>query len=452
MILHCQTALIDGVAVPDVRIHSSADGRIAAIERGTPPREGDARLGLVMPGAGNAHSHAFHRALRGRTHDKGGDFWRWRDSMYAAAARLDPETYHELALGVFGEMLTSGWTAVGEFHYVHHRPDGSGWPRPHAMELALAEAASRVGIRLTLLDTCYLAGGIGQPLAPAQFAFTDGSADAWLARWWRLRDALPDGVVLGAAIHSVRGVPRDAIAEIVRSVPADVPLHIHLSEQPQENADCLREHGVTPTGLLAQLDALSPRLSVVHATHLSDNDVRMLGEAGVTVVMCPTTEADLGDGIGPALRLAGAGATIALGSDQNAVVDPLLEARGLEAGERLASGLRGRFTPAVLLDALSVAGYGALGLQGGLREGAHCDLVELDGNSVRTIGSESAQLALSATASDVMRVIVGGEIVADRGRLVLSAETSADPVSLLSRGLRRLDEPAAIETPSEDAP
>ncbi|KAA9131194.1 formimidoylglutamate deiminase [Microbacterium caowuchunii] len=416
MILHCATALIDGVAVPLVRIHAQG-GRIVRVEQGVAAADGDLRLGVVAPGSGNAHSHAFHRALRGRTHGDGGDFWGWRDRMYALADRLDPDTHHRLARAVFAEMLVSGWTAVGEFHYLHHRPGGTPYRPAHAMERALADAAQDVGIRLTLLDTCYLSAGPGAALSGTALRFGDGSARQWLDRWSDLRAELGPHTRLGAAIHSVRAVPPDAIARIVRELPEDVPLHVHLSEQPRENEDCLAEYGVTPTALLERAGALSARLSVVHATHLTDEDIRMLGDAAVTVVMCPTTEADLGDGIGPARRLADAGARIALGSDQNAVVDPFLEARGLEAGERLSSGRRGRFTPRELVAALSTAGYAALGETGGIREGAACDLVEIDDASVRTAGADPEQLALVATSADIRRVIVGGTVRAEGGRL-----------------------------------
>lgn len=452
----CETLLVDGVPTPGVRLEVGADGRLARVTSEPAPRPGDVRLGTVLPGLANAHSHAFHRALRGRTHGGGGDFWQWREEMYRVAGRLDPERYYRLARAVFAEMLVSGWTAVGEFHYLHHRPDGSRYPAPHAMELALADAAREVGIRLVLLDTVYLAGGIGRPLAPEQRAFDDGSAAGWLERWRSLHETLgadPEArVSLGAAIHSVRAVPLDAMREVLAGLPEAVPLHIHLSEQPQENADCLAEYGQTPTGVLAGLGALTPRLSVVHATHLTDDDVTLIGAAGATVVMCPTTEADLGDGIGPARRLADAGARIALGSDQNAVVDPLLEMRGLEAGERLASGERGRFDPAALLAAASANGYAALGLgDNRLRPGDLCDLVEVSTESVRTVGSAPAQLPLTATASDVRRVIVHGVVVADSGRLVSAGGPAADlPETLLHDALADLKRKPTHDDPAGD--
>ncbi len=433
----CESLLIDGVAAGGVRLEADAEGRIARVQPGVTAEAADIRLGTVLPGFGNAHSHAFHRALRGQTHGEGGDFWLWRERMYRVAAQLDPAKYQALATAVFAEMLASGYTAVGEFHYVHHHVSGVPYESEHAMELALAAAARTVGIRLVLLDTVYLQGGIGKELAPEQRAFGDGSAAGWLARWRSLRAVFQgdDLVALGAALHSVRALTPDAMREILDGLPPEVPLHIHLSEQPQENADCGAAYGLTPAGLLASLGALTPRLGVVHATHLSDDDRALLGDAEVTVVMCPTTEADLGDGIGPALALAQAGSPIALGSDQNAVIDPFLEMRGLEMGERIASGKRGRFAPAALLDAASAGGYAALGLgRHRLQPGDPCDLVEINTTGVRTVGSLPGQLPLSATSSDVLRVVVGGRLVAEHGQLV----GGECPAVLLTDALTRL--------------
>ncbi|MFT4229474.1 MAG: formimidoylglutamate deiminase [Microbacterium sp.] len=371
-------------------------------------------LDVAAPGFANGHSHAFHRALRGRTHQSG-SFWTWRELMYRAARRLTPDLYRDLAIAVFSEMTAAGWTSVGEFHYVHHQADGSPYPG-HAMELALADAAAAAGIRLVLLDTCYLAGGIGRPLSAEQTRFGDQDATAWLDRWHRLRDALTGRsplVTLGAALHSVRAVPREALGRIAHELPSSVPLHIHLSEQPAENEDCVVAHGLTPTGLLAAEGVLSPRLSVVHATHLTGDDIRLLGDADVTAVFCPTTEADLGDGIGPATELMDAGVTLAVGSDQNAVIDPLLELRGLEAGERLRSLRRGRIAPARLWDIGSSGGHRALGLAPAAMPGGPLDLVELDTCTVRTAGGELGQLPLTATAADVRRTLVGGTVVAN---------------------------------------
>lgn len=397
-----------------VLFEADAAGMVVSERPGVDAPADAITLQLAVPGFANAHSHAFHRALRGRTHQSG-SFWTWRELMYRAAGRLTPDSYRELATAVFSEMVATGWTSVGEFHYVHHRPEGTAYP-DHAMEIALADAATEAGIRLVLLDTCYLAGGIGRPLSTEQTRFGDADVDAWLARWRSLHEAL-DGrsplVTLGAALHSVRAVPREALALVARELPSDIPLHIHLSEQPAENADCVTAFGHTPTELLATEGVLSPRLSVVHATHLTENDIRLLGEARVHAVFCPTTEADLGDGIGPAVELIEAGVDIAIGSDQNAVIDPLLELRGLEAGERLRSLRRGRIAPERLWRIGSTNGYASLGLAAPARVGGPLDLVELDAGSLRTAGSKSEQLPLTATGADVRRTIVGGLVVAN---------------------------------------
>jgi formiminoglutamate deiminase len=427
----CETVVSESGVEHGVRFEAGADGRISARHDATSPAPGDLRLGTVVAGAGNAHSHAFHRVLRGRTHDDGGDFWHWRDAMYAAAAALEPDTSFTLARAVFAEMLVAGYTAVGEFHYLHHRADGS--PYPHEFELALVAAAGEVGIRLTLLDTAYLEGGPGRPLEPAQRRFGDQDAAAYLSRWYELRQLVPS---LGAALHSVRAVPPAAMAEIVAGLPSDVPLHVHLSEQPRENLDVLAAYGVTPTRLLADAGALSPRTSVVHATHLSEADIAVIGAAGATVVMCPTTEADLGDGIGPARALRDAGAVLALGSDQHAVIDPFLEARGLEMHERLGSGRRGAFSPAELAAASASGSYRALGLGGSsLAVGDPFDLVEVATDTVRTLGARPAQLLLAATSADVRRVLVAGHVVADSGVLA----GGVHPADLLRDALAALD-------------
>ncbi|MEV6344799.1 formimidoylglutamate deiminase [Actinoplanes sp. NPDC051851] len=362
----------------------------------------DVRLGTVVPAFANTHSHAFHRLLRGRTNAGGGDFWRWRTEMYAVAGRLDPDLMFEAASLVYAEMVAAGYASVGEFHYVHHDAGGRAYPK-HEMEAAIAAAAHEAGIRLTLLDTLYLRGGFGRPLLPEQRRFGDASVDRWLERWHELRSLLP-GVVLGAAFHSVRAVAPDEMAAAVRGLPDDVPLHVHLSEQPAENVECLAATGLTPTGVLEEAGALSGRTTVVHATHLTDDDVRTLGEARVFVSMCPTTEGDLGDGLGRARDLADAGARITVGSDQNVTVDPFEELRLVERGARLASGRRGIFTPAELWTAGAAAGHRAL------QQDATLDLVEVDAASMRTVGCQPEELFMAAAAADVRTVITQGVV------------------------------------------
>jgi formiminoglutamate deiminase len=401
-------------------------GRFIAVELGVEAHPDDERLpGVVLPGFANAHSHAFHRALRGRTHDRGGTFWTWREEMYAIAAALTPESYFELARAVFAEMALSGVTSVGEFHYVHHQPDGSPYPDPNAMGAAVIAAARAVGIRITLLDTCYLAGGLGPdghlPLAPEQRRFSDGDAERWAERVVALSEdhTTDEGVRIGAAIHSVRAVPRDQLSTVVRAA-AGRPLHVHLSEQPAENEQCLAAYGLSPTQLLAEAGALGPLTSAVHATHLTDHDIALLGTSHTTSCFCPTTERDLADGIGPARELHDAGSDLSLGSDQHAVIDLIEEARALEMHERLASRQRGRFTPGQLTDALTANGHRSLGWNdaGRIEVGARADLVAIRLDSVRTSGSEPGQILLSATASDVDTVIADGVVVVSGGRQV----------------------------------
>jgi formiminoglutamate deiminase len=285
------------------------------------------------------------------------------------------------------------------------------------MAEALRQAAADAGVRLTLLDACYLAGGLDAaghtPLTGPQLRFGDGDADAWAARAAAVKPSA--GMVTGSAIHSVRAVPGDQLATVV-SAAAGRPLHVHVSEQPAENEACLARYGVTPAGLLRGAGVLGPLTTAVHATHLTASDVTALGATSTTACLCPTTERDLADGIGPARGLLEAGAALSLGSDQHAVIDPFEEARGLEMNERLASGRRGRFTPAELLAA--ACAHGSLGWAdaGRLAVGALADLVAVRLDTVRTAGTDPGQVLLTATAADVDTVVVGGEVVVADGR------------------------------------
>jgi formiminoglutamate deiminase len=403
----CEYAWLDSAGVrAGVLIETDGD-QIARVTAGEQrPPDAYRLAGLTVPGFANAHSHAFHRALRGRTHSDGGTFWTWRQAMYSLASRLNPDNYRRLATAVYAEMALAGVTCVGEFHYVHHAPGGRPYAEPNVMAEALRQAARDAGIRITLLDTCYLSGGIHADLAPEQVRFSDGSVDAWASRLSSLKS--DSALLAGAAIHSVRAVPRPALAAIVSAWPAG-PLHVHLSEQPAENRDCLDAYGLTPTELLAEAGALSPRTTAVHATHLTTKDIGLLGDSSTGVCFCPTTEADLADGIGPARELVDAGSPLSLGSDQHAVIDPLLEARALEHGERLRTGRRGRFSPVELYGALTA--HASLGWPPG-----YADLVAIRLDSPRTAGCVPAQAMLAATASDVHTVVSGGQIIARDGK------------------------------------
>ena len=421
----CELAWLGGDRA-EAGVLIALDGeRIAAVETGCagPPASAIRLDGLTLPGFANAHSHAFHRALRGRVQRGAGTFWTWRQDMYALAARLDPDSYRALARATFAEMALAGITAVGEFHYLHHGPGGRPYEDPNEMGLAMIEAAAEAGIRITLLDTCYLHGGIGQPLDEVQRRFADRDADAWAERVGRLADG--DTVRIAAAIHSVRAVDPGSCRRVAdRASAAAWPLHAHVSEQRAENEACAAAYGGTPTAVLADAGALDSRFTAVHATHLTELDVSVLGAAASCCCLCPTTERDLADGIGPARALACAGASLALGSDSHAVIDQLEEARAVELDERLASGERGRLRAADLLRAATAGGHAALGWPeaGMIAPGAYADLVTIRLDGVRLAGTtpdtalEGAVFA--ATAADIDGVVSGGRELVREGRHV----------------------------------
>ena len=423
--LWCEQALLPHGRQANRVAIDIADGRITAVTAGVDPTaDAIRRSGVTIPGAANGHSHAFHRVLRHRSQTGHGSFWTWREQMYGVAAALDPDRYHRLARAVYAEMVLSGYTAVGEFHYVHHRPDGAPYADPNAMAEALTQAAVDAGIKITLLDTVYLHGGLADDgylaLFERQRRFGDASVDAWGERVFGLRSDARRRV--GAAIHSVRAVDPAAIAAVARwTAEAGTPLHAHVSEQPVENEQCLAAHGCTPVGLLARSGVLATNFTAVHATHLTDTDVATLGAAGASVCLCPTTERDLGDGVGPARRLAAAGAVLTIGSDSHAVIDPFEETRAIELDERLVRGERGTFSAAELTSAMT-AGHASLGWHdvGSIAVGQRADLVTVSLDSPRTAGCRpgavTEAVVFGATAADVTHVMIEGTTVVEDGR------------------------------------
>jgi formiminoglutamate deiminase len=418
----CELAWLGGEQAEPGVVIDVAGERIGSLATGIvgPPPDATRLDGLTIPGLANAHSHAFQRALRGRTQAGAGTFWTWREQMYGAAAVLDPDGYRALARGTFGEMALAGITAVGEFHYLHHGPGGVPYADPNAMGSALIEAAAEAGIRITLLDACFLRGGIGVELDDVQRRFADRSADAWRERV----EALSDGPTarVGGAIHSVRAVDPEAAGAVAAwAEERSRPLHAHVSEQPAENDACVDAYGVTPTALLDSTGALSERFTAVHATHLADNDFELLGTSGAGCCVCPTTERDLGDGVAPARRMAEAGARLSLGTDSNAVIDMFEEARAVELDERLATGTRGRHRAADLLRAATEDGHASVGWPeaGRFAPGALADLATVSLDSARLAGTEPEHaiesLVFAAAPSDVRDVMVGGQFVVRDG-------------------------------------
>jgi formiminoglutamate deiminase len=449
---HAEAAWLGrGTAVArDVLIEASGE-RFTVVLPGMPPGQlqpGTTRLaGLTLPGLANAHSHAFHRALRGSgwavaglPGDSAGTFWSWREQMYAVAARLDPETYFALARATFAEMALAGITCVGEFHYLHHNPGGTPYANPNEIGLRLIDAAAAAGLRITLLDTCYLAGGFeadgtARPLTGAQLRFGDGDAAAWAARMADL-DCDSHGMAgpharIGAAIHSVRAVPPGQMPEIMAwSHHHGAPVHAHLSEQPLENAETRAAFGQTPTEVLEDAGVLGPRATMVHATHLTDRDVEVLGGSRSAVCMCPLTEADLADGVGPAPALRAAGCALSLGSDGHSAIDIMQEARWMELSQRFISRRRGHFSAADLAVAATVSGHACLGWPdaGEIVPGAHADLVTVSLDAPWLVGPPDPLAGVfgAGTAADVTHVVASGRDIVRDGRHLLVEDVSRE--------------------------
>lgn len=423
----CELAWLSGEqATSEVLIEVVAD-RIASVSSGAEcPSDATRLQGLTLPGLANAHSHAFHRALRGRTQVGAGSFWTWREVVYAASGRLQPDTYFRLARAVYGEMALAGITSVGEFHYLHHDVGGSAYADSNAMSVALAAAAAEAGIRITLLDCCYLHGGLSaaghSTLNEAQQRFSDGSVEAWSQRAEAASVLNSPTCRVGAAIHSVRAVDATSIEKIAEwAAASDLPLHAHVSEQQAENEQCVAAYGLTPTALLGEHGAIGKSFTAVHATHLAGADFGQLGRAECTVCLCPTTERDLADGIGSALALRNEGARLAMGSDSQAVIDLFVEARGIELHERLATHVRGSHDAPSLLTAACANGQRSLGWldAGELAVGRLADFITLRLDTVRTAGSPASSALETAVfagaAADVYHSVVGGKVIVADG-------------------------------------
>lgn len=394
----------------------------------------------LMPGFVNAHSHAFQRLIRGRTQwrpadDTVANFWSWREAMYGAALGLSAEDVYDVSRYCFIEMLRAGITTVGEFHYLHNAPDG----RPYGDRAELARrvigAAQDVGIRICLLNTCYAAGGIGEPLRPEQRRFDTGDLDTYVSTTERLAADVvgQPRVTVGVAPHSVRAVPREWL-QILHAWAAtrDLPFHMHVSEQPAEVEACVAAFGLRPVELLDHVGVLDERFTGVHATHITDREVVMLAISGGTVCACPTTERDLGDGFLRGRDLLSAGAVIAIGTDSQTMLDMFEEIRLVEYNERLRRLQRVLLTRGggdvlevapVLLRMATSAGARSLRVPAGtLEQGALADFVGIDLEHPALAGwsaqSLAAMLAFSAPPDAVSDVWVGGRnVVANRSHV-----------------------------------
>jgi formimidoylglutamate deiminase len=367
-------------------------------------------VSATIPAMVNAHSHAFQRDLRGRgerpSPDRDDDFWSWRTEMFRLAAALDPVGMRRVAGETYREMAGAGYGVVGEFHYVHHQPDGTPYPEPNELAFAVAEAALGAGLEIVLLPAAYHRGGWSPDIgdlrpAPGQRRFCDPDVETFLGRVDALREwaASAPGVSVGIAAHSVRAVPREWLSAIAAySERHGIVRHVHASEQRRELAECQAEHGCSPIELLSGTGFLGERASVIHGIHVSEQDVALLASSATTVVSCPTTEGNLGDGYLPAMAYARAGVPLAIGSDSQVRIDPFEEARELETGSRRERQLRSGLLAAVgdLWGELCRNGYRSLGLDA---SPGHAVEIDLEHPDLRGVDPEDLPLALVTCAS-----------------------------------------------------
>jgi formimidoylglutamate deiminase len=362
----------------------------------------------IVEAMANAHSHAFQRGLRGRAErlapERRDDFWTWRTEMYRLAEGLDPVSMRAIAEQTYAEMLRAGYGVVGEFHYVHHQPDGTPYAEPNEMALAVAQAARAAGLPIVLLPAAYHRNGWdGKDVAPlpGQRRFCDDEVESFLERVDRLRVwAEPvDGVSVGVAAHSVRAVPASWLGAIAQySERHGLVRHVHAHEQQREVEQCFAEHGCSPIALLERTGFLGPRTAVIHGIHVSGEDVEVLARTGTTVVSCPTTEGNLGDGYLPAMAYRDAGVPLAIGSDSQVRIDPFEEARELETGSRRERQLRSGLLASVgdLWGALCRSGRRSLAVETDAKRIIEIDLEHPD---LRGIEREDLSLALVTCAS-----------------------------------------------------
>jgi formiminoglutamate deiminase len=379
-----ETALLPGGWAASVRI-TVEGGLISSLETDATPAPGDARAAVAVPGVGNVHSHAFQRAMAGLAETRapagGDDFWTWREVMYRFVGRLTPDDVEAIAAQAYAEMLESGFTRVGEFHYLHHDLGGAPFADPAEMAHRIVAAASQSGIGLTLLPTFYAHGGFGgRPLAAPQARFGQ-SLDSFARLLERSKAALAalPGALCGLAAHSLRAVTPDELDALVALAGA-APFHIHVAEQTREVADCLAWSGERPVAWLLGHAPVDGRWCLVHATHMDATEIAGLAASGATAGLCPITEANLGDGLFPAVDHLARGGSFGIGSDSNVLIDSAEELRTLEYGQRLRVRRRGVLgSGADLFKGAQAGGARALGEDcAGLQVGASADIVSLD--------------------------------------------------------------------------
>ena len=401
-----------------------ADGRITAVRPAADHRADEMLSGkLLLPGLVNAHSHAFQRAFRGHVQHRASaadDFWSWREAMYGVATTLSPEGIEAVSRLAFVEMIEAGITAVGEFHYLQYAPDGSRYADPDELARRVIRAATDVGLRIALLRVAYAAGDIGKPLGEAQLRFGDRSPDEVMAAIERLRNHPDERVSVGLAPHSVRAVPIEWLTEFRHH---DGVIHSHVAEQPREVAACRAAYGKSPLQVLDDAGLVGPSFCAVHLTCPEPGDVDLIAERKARVCACPSTEMDLGDGF---LPLSARGLSLCIGSDSQAVIEPLAEARALEMHARALAGRRNVMVDGLdrhalaerLLRIASSQGAAAIGLaEHAISVGAHADLVAIDLHRPEAVGVPPLEAAaLVATPAWISEVWIAGNQNVKGGR------------------------------------
>ncbi len=420
---HAETALLPGGWADEVRITVDEGGAITGVEAGAGTSGAERLEGAVLPGMGNLHSHAFQRAMAGLAErHAGGNFWSWREVMYRFLGRIGPDDLEAITAQLYVEMLKAGYTAVGEFHYLHHDLDGAPYADAAEMSGRLARAAQRAGIGLTLLPVLYAAGGFGgAPTGDGQKRFAgDVEWFAGLMATLAERFAGDPQVGLGVAPHSLRAVPPEVLAGMLADADPGGPVHIHVAEQVLEVEDCVAWSGARPVQWLLANAPVDGRWCLIHATHMSQAETAALAASGAVAGLCPTTEANLGDGLfalGPFLE---AGGRFGIGSDSQVSVSPVEELRWLEYGRRLIDLRRNvsatseqPSTGRRLYDAALAGGAQALGRPiGAIEEGRRADLVVLDTGHPTLVARQGDALLdsylFSGNATPVRHVMVGG--------------------------------------------
>jgi len=426
--LHAETAMLPEGWATDVVIDVDARGAITAVTRDAPATGCERLAGAVIPGIPNLHSHAFQRAMAGLTEIAGpGDdsFWTWRDIMYRFLDRLGPRDIEAIATQLYVELVKQGYTAVAEFHYLHNDRGGGAYEEPTTLADSICAAAGASGIGLTLLPVLYQAGGFGgEPPRPGQARFVLAT-DAYL----RLVETLlrrhrgDSQIRIGIAPHSLRAVAPAALAESCAAITRlddKAPIHIHIAEQRREVEECQAWAGQRPVEwLLAHAD-VDRRWCAVHATHMTENEALGLAKSGAVVGLCPTTEANLGDGVFDLARFTQAQGALGIGSDSNVSVSPVEELRWLEYGQRLTRGARNLFAPtpdtstgAALLRAALTGGARACGRNiGAIAVGHRADLVILDRDHPILVARGGDQLidawVFAGNERCVRHVMIGG--------------------------------------------